>query len=384
MHKRRESIGALKSNLALESNHLIDFGIETIQPGNMKTLFVYLLVLMCLTSCQDNKKKLGSEKTSGGAEQCDPSQAKTKSWLSYLLGEAAELPSCDSSRLGMLVWLNSKNTFQFCDGSGWHALNLKGETGDVGPSGPAGLKGDRGETGPMGPPGIQGEAGEEGAEGRPGPQGPQGPQGPSGVSGPAGPMGPMGPRGDMGSAGPGGFRSPLRTVMNKIDPTLSFFDKNKMCLDELGEKYRAASLYEYWMYAVLKAGFFAVSDSNLSWGLTTSLNGNAGQPYYMLSSQSATSAPLLCIHVESAIRVSKESVEASSSNKSQICSNEFGSNYRAANASEFALLAPQIVGGFLNVHGADQALGVTILKKESYSQAATDSGMFPVLCVRKD
>jgi hypothetical protein len=82
---------------------------------------------------------------------------------------------------------------------------------DINVSGPQGANGSDGATGPQGPQGLKGDTGDTGPIGLQGPiglTGAQGPQGPIGATGETGPQGPAGSIGATGPQGPIGLTGP--------------------------------------------------------------------------------------------------------------------------------------------------------------------------------
>lgn len=66
----------------------------------MKTKYIYFLLALCLTSCQDNKKKPQAEAGPGAQPpSCSPQKPTEPEWYSFILGTLSELPACEQHRI---------------------------------------------------------------------------------------------------------------------------------------------------------------------------------------------------------------------------------------------------------------------------------------------
>lgn len=163
-----------------------------------------------------SRGSIGNEKAPSKKQPSDESNDEdalsVKIWLAN-----SDLPTCDSKRQGVAYYVKAASSFQYCDGSTWAALDLRGPQGAQGLQG---VTGPQGNQGPHGLPGATGAQGIQGPIGLQGPQGLTGPQGPQGLAGPQGPTGPTGatgPQGPTGPTGPQGLPGSLRIYQSNGD-----------------------------------------------------------------------------------------------------------------------------------------------------------------------
>jgi hypothetical protein len=95
-----------------------------------------MILLNVLTGC-------GADNSGGSEAQVDPA-VTTQRHESLLVLTAADLPTCDTTRSGVLAYSSQEKKFYGCTGTSWTALDVKGEKGDAGA---VGAKGDTGADG---------------------------------------------------------------------------------------------------------------------------------------------------------------------------------------------------------------------------------------------
>lgn len=71
-----------------------------------------------------------------------------------LVQDAASLPACAQTDIGVTVYVASEKTFRTCAATGWVAIDLKGAKGATGAAGAAGANGAPGAAGATGPAGA--------------------------------------------------------------------------------------------------------------------------------------------------------------------------------------------------------------------------------------
>lgn len=128
----------------------------------MKTVMVisFLLLVGCGTADLAEKDSSNKEELSG-----KQSQSTSYSFTATL----ADLPKCDESRKGQLVYLTDTKEFRTCESNGsWASVDIKGAKGDQGAKGDSGDKGEKGLAGEKGEKGAAGEKGEKGDKGESG------------------------------------------------------------------------------------------------------------------------------------------------------------------------------------------------------------------------
>lgn len=69
--------------------------------------------------------------------------------IAQAVTSATDLPKCDASRQGALVYIVETKQFKYCDSGRWQAIDLQGDPG---------LDGAQGATGPTGATGVTGNA----------------------------------------------------------------------------------------------------------------------------------------------------------------------------------------------------------------------------------
>lgn len=98
----------------MKVNSILNFVINT-----FRTALAPVVLGVVLTGC-------------GG----DAEQAGQKSdYATYTVASAADLPTCDTSRLGQLYYVESDQNFQTCKAEGWIAINVRGQDGEDGADG---------------------------------------------------------------------------------------------------------------------------------------------------------------------------------------------------------------------------------------------------------
>ena len=97
------------------------------------------------------------ESCGGGSSSTDAATVATSSPATarYYATEA-DLPKCDATTARSLVYVKESLEFQYCEGTTWTPIDLKGAKGDVGTKGEIGARGDTG---------VKGDSGAAGADG---------------------------------------------------------------------------------------------------------------------------------------------------------------------------------------------------------------------------
>ena len=80
-------------------------------------------------------------------------------WDVYHVQSANNLPTCDSSTMGRLYFVEQNSEFRVCKSTGWQVIDLTGPQGEPGAAGADGQDGANGIDGADGTNGVDGQDG---------------------------------------------------------------------------------------------------------------------------------------------------------------------------------------------------------------------------------
>lgn len=99
---------------------------------------LYFLILVFLTSCGSSDS---SESSSSEAQIVQMDVVDNK--FAMVLNTLSDLPICDDSSEGRLIYLSSEAVFKYCESSEWKDIEIK-EKGEIGETGETGETGNNG------------------------------------------------------------------------------------------------------------------------------------------------------------------------------------------------------------------------------------------------
>jgi hypothetical protein len=106
--------------------------------------FLFLLALTAGCGTASDKSDSGKSETETQVNAAAPAS------YTMLLDSAVNLPACEATNEGQLVYLKTEAQFQACSAGAWAVVDIKGEKGDAGEAGAAGAAGEQGEAGEAG------------------------------------------------------------------------------------------------------------------------------------------------------------------------------------------------------------------------------------------
>ena len=98
-------------------------------------LLVMLMLITPLTGCFGNG---GNGSGSGGSTET------LDDWMVHYAQTVSDLPTCDSTTLGRLYYVENNSEFQVCKTAGWTVINITGPQGPAGANGTNGVDGQDG------------------------------------------------------------------------------------------------------------------------------------------------------------------------------------------------------------------------------------------------
>jgi|GEM_PF-1923244 len=125
-----------------------------------KKLGAIIFTIIIASSC--SSKSGGDEGGGAGGPSGSPGSPIPEGYGTLVVNNSGNLPTCDSAGEGKLYYIKDIAEFQYCDGSAYQAIDLRGPAGADGANGTDGINGTNGADGADGINGTNGADGKDG------------------------------------------------------------------------------------------------------------------------------------------------------------------------------------------------------------------------------